>query len=92
MRAHAAVAVPIVPLAACGGGGLSTSELIATGDAICKCVNQQIADAAGQGDTTKIQAVGTEAEKARSECRAAVNQDRLRRMRRGELRWRASGC
>jgi hypothetical protein len=42
MRAHAAVAVLIVPLAACGGG-LSKSELVAKGDAICKKVNTQIA-------------------------------------------------
>jgi len=43
MRAHAAVAVLIVmPLAACGGG-LSKSELVAKGDAICKRVNQAVA-------------------------------------------------
>ena len=43
MRAHAAVAVLIVmPLAACGGG-LSKSELVAKGDAICKRVNQEVA-------------------------------------------------
>jgi hypothetical protein len=42
MRAHAAVALVVVPLAACGGG-LSKSELIAKGDAICKRVNDRIA-------------------------------------------------
>ena len=42
MRAHAAVALLIVPLAACGGG-LSKSELVAKGDAICKRVNARIA-------------------------------------------------
>jgi hypothetical protein len=43
MRAHAAVAVLIImPLAGCGGG-LSKSELVAKGDAICKRVNDQVA-------------------------------------------------
>jgi hypothetical protein len=42
MRAHAAVAVLIVPLAGCGGG-LSKSELVAKGDAICKRVNARMA-------------------------------------------------
>jgi hypothetical protein len=43
MRAHAAVALLVcVPLAACGGG-LSKSELVSEGDAICKRVNDQIA-------------------------------------------------
>ena len=53
MRAHAAaVALIVLPLAACGGG-LSKQELVAKGDAICKRVNTQIAkepaptDAAG---------------------------------------------
>ena len=128
MRAHAAVAVLVVPLAACGGG-LSKSELVAKGDAICKRVNtqiakepdpksiddlkrladktvaisdpaikdmdaleppdelktdfdkfvaslrkqrdltQQIGDAAGKGDTAKIQEIGTQAAKAQDEYR-----------------------
>jgi len=43
MRVHAAVtALLILPLAACGGG-LSKSELVAKGDAICKRVNDQVA-------------------------------------------------
>jgi len=43
MRAHAAVtALLILPLAACGGG-LSKSELVKQGDAICKSVNDQVA-------------------------------------------------
>ena len=43
MRAHAAVtALLILPLAACGGG-LSKSELVKQGDAICKRVNDQVA-------------------------------------------------
>jgi hypothetical protein len=42
MRAHAAVtALLILPLAACGGG-LSKSELVSKGDAICKDVNDQV--------------------------------------------------
>jgi hypothetical protein len=128
MRARAAVALLVVPLAACGGG-LSKSELVAKGDAICKRVNtrmakepapkttadleglakktveisdpaikdmealeppdeladdfgkfvaslkkqrdltKQIGDAAADGDTAKIQQVGTEAEKAQTEYR-----------------------
>ena len=128
MRAHAAVALLVVPLVACGGG-LSKSELVAQGDAICKRVNtrmakepepesaadleglakktveisdpaikdmealeppdeladdfgkfvaslkkqrdltKQIGDAAADGDTAKIQQVGTEAEKAQTEYR-----------------------
>src|SRR3954452_3721046 len=53
MRAHAAaVALLVVPLAACGGA-LWKRQLVAKGDAICKRVNTQIAkepapkDAAG---------------------------------------------
>src|SRR3954451_15721953 len=52
MRARAAVALLVVPLAACGRG-LSKRELVAKGDTICKRVNTQIAkepapkDAAG---------------------------------------------
>jgi hypothetical protein len=43
MRAHAAVAALIIlPLAACGGG-LSKSELVEQGDAICKRVNDRVA-------------------------------------------------
>ena len=44
MRAHAAVTalLIILPLAACGGG-LSKSELVKQGDAICKSVNDQVA-------------------------------------------------
>jgi hypothetical protein len=43
LRAQGAVAALIVlPLAACGGG-LSKSELVAKGDAICKRVNSAIA-------------------------------------------------
>jgi hypothetical protein len=43
MCAHAAVtALLLLPLAACGGG-LSKSELVAKGDAICKRVNDQVA-------------------------------------------------
>jgi hypothetical protein len=43
MRAHAAVAALLVlPLAACGGG-LSKSELVSKGDAICKRVNDRVA-------------------------------------------------
>jgi hypothetical protein len=128
MRAHAAVAVLIVPLAACGGG-LSKSELVAKGDAICKRVNaavakqpepktaadlqklaektvklsdpaikdmealqppdelkadfdkfvaslkqqrdltRQIGDAAGNGDTAKIQQLATNAQKAQADYR-----------------------
>ena len=127
MRAHAAVAaLLIMPLAACGGG-LSKSELVAKGDAICKRVNtavakepdpksaadleklaqktveisdpaiedmdaleppseleedfdkfvaslreqrdltEQIGKAAGDGDTAKIQEIGTKAQKAQAE-------------------------
>jgi|SRR5829696_137960 len=43
MRAHAAVtALLLLPLAACGGG-LSKSELVSKGDAICKRVNDEVA-------------------------------------------------
>src|SRR5215207_4414804 len=43
MRAHTAVAALfILPLAACGGG-LSKSELVEKGDAICKRVNERVA-------------------------------------------------
>ena len=43
MRAHATAAALIaVPIAACGGG-LSKSELVANGDAICKRVNARMA-------------------------------------------------
>jgi hypothetical protein len=128
MRAHAAVVALILPLAGCGGG-LSKSELVAKGDAICKRVNRQVAkepepktaadlqglakktveisdpaiddmekleppdelekdfaafvaslkeqrdltkqigDAAGAGDTAKIQRVGAEAQKAQEKYR-----------------------
>jgi hypothetical protein len=42
MRAHAAVAALLIPLAACGGG-LSKAELVKQGDAICKRVNEKVA-------------------------------------------------
>src|SRR3712207_6770632 len=43
MRARAAIGVGLLALAAgCGGGGLSKSELVAKGDAICTRVNEQI--------------------------------------------------
>ena len=44
MRAHAAVALPLVlVLAGCGGGALSKEELVAEGDKICQRVNKQVA-------------------------------------------------
>jgi hypothetical protein len=42
MRKHAAVAVPLLLVAGCGGG-LSKDELVAKGDAICKRVNARMA-------------------------------------------------
>jgi hypothetical protein len=42
MRAHAAAALSLLVLVACGGG-LSEGELVAEGDKICKRVNDQIA-------------------------------------------------
>jgi len=42
MRAHAAAALLLLLVAACGGG-LSKSELVAKGDAICKRINTRMA-------------------------------------------------
>jgi hypothetical protein len=66
MRAHAAVvALLVLPLAACGGG-LSKSELVAKGDAICNRVNAQIAK--DLLDLRRV-AVGADAQKAQAEYR-----------------------
>jgi hypothetical protein len=43
MRTHAAVALLLLLVAGCGGGGLSKEELVAKGDAICKRVNTRMA-------------------------------------------------
>ena len=55
-------------------------------------LTKKIGDAAGAGDTAKIQKVGADAQKAQQEYRRLTGKIGFKAMRRGCLTWRGSAC